>query len=187
MIRAPFEGLITRRHREPGDVLVPGSPVFSLIATGELWISAWVDETEMARLAPGEGARVVFRSLPAGDFRGTVSRLGAEVDRETREFIVDVRVSELPKNWAIGQRAEVYIEVGRVEDAVVVPSRLIERRAGAPGVFVLEAGRARWRAVVLGLSGRGIVEVKEGLEAGVQVLEPRGERPLRDGARVTLP
>lgn len=187
VIRAPFGGLITRRHREPGDVLVPGSPVFSLIATDELWVSAWVDETEMARLAPGQSARVSFRSLPERDFSGSVSRLGAEVDRETREFIVDVLVSELPKTWAIGQRAEVYIEVERVEDALVVPARLIGRRDGASGVFVHEEGRARWREVVLGLAGRGIVEVKEGLKVGDQVLEASGKRGLKDGARVTLP
>ncbi len=187
VIRAPFDGLITRRHREPGDVLVPGSPVLSLIATDELWISAWVDETEIARLAPRQPARVVFRSLPERNFSGTVSRLGAEVDRETREFIVDVLVKELPKNWAVGQRAEVYVEVGRAEDALSVPARLIGRRAGASGVFVHEDGRARWREVVLGLAGRGVVEVKEGLQVGDQVLEPRGQRGLRDGARVALP
>ena len=33
------------------------------------------------------------------------------MDRETREFIVDVRVEQLPVNWAVGQRAEVYIQI----------------------------------------------------------------------------
>ena len=52
VIRAPFIGLIVRRDREPGDVVVPGSSIFLLISTKELWESAWVDETEMGRRHP---------------------------------------------------------------------------------------------------------------------------------------
>ncbi len=50
-ITAPFDGLIVARIREPGDVVVPGSSTLTLISTDELWINAWVDETEMARLS----------------------------------------------------------------------------------------------------------------------------------------
>ena len=101
-IVAPFDGLIVKRVREPGDVVVPGSAVLTLISTDELWISAWVDETEMERLKQDQKARVVFRSESDKSFPATVVRLGKEADRETREFIVDVRVLELPKNWAVG-------------------------------------------------------------------------------------
>src|SRR5690606_25575673 len=58
-IRAPFDGLIVGRQRDPGDVVVPGSSVLTLISTDELWISAWVDETEMADLKEGQPARVI--------------------------------------------------------------------------------------------------------------------------------
>lgn len=187
VIRAPFDGLITRRHREPGDVTVPGTPILSLIATGELWVRAWVDETEMARLAIGQKARVVFRSKPSQDYVGAVARLGREVDRETREFIVDVRVSDLPKNWAVGQRAEVFIEVDRAENTLAVPARLVGRSGDASGVFVHQEGRARWSIISLGLRGRGVVEVSGGLQAGAKVLERSDGRPLRDGGRVILP
>jgi hypothetical protein len=64
----------------------------------------------MARLEPGQPARVIFRSEPDRSYPGRVVRLGRETDRETREFVVDVQPEVLPKNWAIGQRAEVYIE-----------------------------------------------------------------------------
>ena len=124
---APFAGLIARRDRDPGDIVVPGSSVLFLVSTDELWISAWVDETEMARLRPDQPARIVFRAEPGRSYVGQVARLGRDVDRETREFLVDVRVRELPENWAVGQRAEVYIETGRNADAVLpalTPGRL---------------------------------------------------------------
>lgn len=110
-ITAPYDGLIIRRDREPGEMLVPGATLMELISLDELWIRAWVDETEMPKLAPGQKARVVFRSEPQKTYPGAVSRLGREMDRETREFLVDVRVEQLPVNWAVGQRAEVYIQI----------------------------------------------------------------------------
>lgn len=114
-ITAPYDGLIIRRDHEPGDMLVPGASLMELISLDEMWIRAWVDETEMPRLAVGQKARVVFRSEPAKSYAGVVSRLGREMDRETREFLVDVRVEQLPANWAVGQRAEVYIQVDAVK------------------------------------------------------------------------
>jgi HlyD family secretion protein len=109
-IVAPYDGLIIRRDREPGEMLVPGGALMEIISLKELWISAWVDESFMAKVAPGQKARIVFRSEPGRDYPGEVSRLGRESDRETREFLINVRVTELPKNWAIGQRAEVYLK-----------------------------------------------------------------------------
>ena len=187
-IVSPYDGLIVRRDRDPGGVVVPGSSLLQLISTNEIWVSAWVDETAMARLSPGQPARVVFRSEPPKSYPGEVARLGSEADRETREFLVDVRVKVLPKNWAVGQRAEAYIETGRKESALVVPLRFMSWRSGKPGAFAVENGKARWREVKLGLRGLETLEVVEGLSAGAVVCKPRDPKsPLADGDRVAGP
>lgn len=170
-ILAPFDGLIVARHREAGDIAVPGSAILTLISTDVLWIKAWVDETEMDRLAIEQPVRVVFRSNSEKSFSGKVTRLGRESDRETREFVVDVQVTELPANWAVGQRAEVYIEVARKENGVIIPSSLLIRRDGEQGVFVAQNGVAKWRTLKLGLQGRDTVEVVEGLDETDQVIQ----------------
>ncbi len=64
-ITAPFDGLIVRRDRELGDIVVPGGSIFVLVSTKEMWVSAYVDESAMDGLAPGQPARIVFRSEPA--------------------------------------------------------------------------------------------------------------------------
>jgi len=120
-IHSPYDGLIIRRDRDAGDVLVPGASLMQIISLSELWVSAWVDETAMPALAMDQSARIVFRSEPGRNYPGKVSRLGREMDRETREFLVDVRATELPKNWTVGQRAEVFIETARQADAVLIP------------------------------------------------------------------
>ncbi len=91
LIAAPFDGLIVRRDRDPGDVVVPGTSIFLLISTRRLWARAWVDETEMQRVAEGQAARVVFRAerrgrtaapeLVRGAARRRVHRNGAERGR----------------------------------------------------------------------------------------------------------
>lgn len=135
-ILSPYDGLIVRRDRDPGGVVVPGGSILQLISTDEVWVSAWVDETAMPGLASGQSARIVFRSEPSRTYAGEVVRIGRETDRETREFLVDVRVKERPKNWAIGQRAEVFIETGRKPSALTIPLRFLQMRAGQPGVCV---------------------------------------------------
>jgi HlyD family secretion protein len=186
-MRSPYDGLVTRRDRDAGGVVVPGASVLQVVATNEIWVSAWVDETAMAGLRVGQPAGVVFRSEPAKRYAGEVARLGREADRETREFVVDVRVKELPENWTIGQRAEVFIETARKSGVVAMPSAFVRWRENKAGVFINDRGRARWRGVTLGLRGMQMVEVAQGLSVGEEIIRPvEGQKEgLNDGQRVS--
>ena len=187
-ILAPFDGLIVKRFRDPGDIVVPGSPTLTLISLDEIWISAWVDETEMARLRVGQPARALFRSEPERGYKGHVARLGREADRETREFVVDVRVLTLPENWAVGQRAEVYVETARKSSVPLLPAKFVQWRDDVPGVFCRTGGRAQWRALKLGLGSREAVEVTEGLQPGDVVLMAADAKSTSlEGRRVVAP
>jgi HlyD family secretion protein len=187
VILAPFDGLIVRRQRDPGDVVVTGSPILLLVSTNVLWISAWIDETEMGHVHEGQSARVVFRSGPETSYAGRVIRLGREADRETRECLVDVCVLTLPKNWAVGQRAEVYIETDRKQATTLLPPRFVVWRDTRPGVFVDSKGEAVWRDLTLGLHGQTAVEVVEGLKPGEIVIAPvDAETKLETGQRITI-
>lgn len=186
-ILAPFDGLVIKRYRDPGAIAVPGSPILDIISLDELWISAWVDETEMGHLEPDLPARVVFRSQPEEDFSGRVARLGRQSDRETREFVVDVRVVELPDNWSIGQRAEVYIEWARMEMTTIVPERFITRRNGQTGVYVAKQSIAKWQPIEIGLQGRGRVEATKGLKPGDAIVTPLRGAVSLEGRRIQLP
>lgn len=188
LIPAPFNGLVIKRNHDPGDVVVPGTSILDLVDTNEVWVSAWVDETAMAPLRINQPARVVFRSEPGRAYPGVVARLGRQTDPETREFVVDVRLSGLPANWTVGQRAEVYIETGCAGNAVVLPARFLQWREGQSGVLVSDGGRASWRRVGLGLRGGEALEVTSGLEAGERVVAPRtgGNFQALEGRRVRV-
>ena len=164
------DGLVTFRYCEVGDIVVPGTAIMDVVGLKEMWVSAWVDESASGALAAGQPVRVVFRSEPEKSYSGEIARLAKQTDRETREFLVDVRVKELPRNWSVGQRAEVYIQTGAKASALSIPQRLLLWQDGKPGVFVDDGGKARYQEVGLGLKGRETVEVVRGLTLGQAVI-----------------
>jgi RND family efflux transporter MFP subunit len=185
-IYSPLAGLITRRDRDMGDVVVPGASIFQLVATGDIWVSAWVDESSMAALRPGQKVRIAFRSEPGKDYAGSIIRISHEVDRETREFLVDVAPDRLPEGWAIGQRAEVFIQTGRKDNAIRIPLEAVRWRDGQAGVRLNASGKAIWRNLELGMAGHEYVEVVKGLVENDQVImasEAEAQK-LQPGRRV---
>lgn len=176
-IASPFDGLIVRRDREIGDIVVPGAPVFDLIDPQVVWVSAWVDESRMAEIRRDQPARIVFRSEPEVEYPGRVARVGREVDRETREYVVDVFVDRLPSAWALGQRADVHIRTGSRRDVVVVPPRYVTWVEGGAGVFREIDGVARWTPVETGIRGREGLEILGGLGIGDVVFAPPVSKP----------
>jgi len=186
-IRAPFDGLIISRERDPGNIVIPGSAILSLVSTKVLWINAWIDETQLGKIEVGQPAKIIFRSEPERAYSGSVARLAVEVDSETREFVVDVRVDKLPINWAIGQRAEVYIEATKKNKALFVPEKYIKWRNNVSGVFVNNKGVASWHPIKMGINGSGLVEITEGLQAGNRVLTPINSNiKLADLTRISV-
>ncbi len=183
-IYSPFSGLIVRRDRDVGDIVVPGATIFRLVSTREMWVSAWIDETSMAGLKAGQKARVIFRSETKQPFNGKVVRVGREVDRETREFKVDVGLESLPQNWAVGQRAEVYIETARKNDVINIPLQALVWRKTTPGVYLANEGRAHWREVSLGSRGIDRVEILKGLSLNDSIITGPDPYQLTDGLRV---
>ncbi|HYG33228.1 MAG TPA: efflux RND transporter periplasmic adaptor subunit, partial [Clostridia bacterium] len=98
---------------------------------------------------------------------------------------VDVQVKVLPKNWAVGQRAEVFIETGRKECPLALPLGFVSWRGGKAGVFVVQKGKATWQQIELGLRGLKTAEVTAGLTANDVLCKPsRLKQVLTDGQRV---
>jgi HlyD family secretion protein len=187
-IYSPFDGLITRRDRDLGDIVVPGASIFQLISTKDIWVSAWVDESFMAAVKPGQKARIIFRSQPGVNCPGHVIRVSPEVDRETREFLVDVAPDRLPQRWAIGQRAEVFIVTSQKSDVVRVPAKMIRWRDGHAGVWVSQSGKATWRNLEVGLIGGDFAEVVDGLvENDALIIAGEAQaKQLQSGRRVVI-
>ena len=179
-IVAPMDGLITVRKAELGTTIAPGIPIFQMVDTDQVWVAAWIDETQVAQLQPGQPAAVTLRS--GRTFQGEVVRLNKEADTVTRELEVDVKFDQLPQPLVMGEEAEVDIDTGR-QNALAVPLSAIITRNGSKGVLVADKGISRFQKIVTGLNDGKKVAVLEGLQAGeLVVITPAGigpGKPLR--------
>ena len=82
---APFDGLVVRRFRDPGDTSTIGATVFRVVATDRLWVRAAVDESAVADLMEGQIARIRFPGDIAGPRKERSIESGASpIDRLTR-------------------------------------------------------------------------------------------------------
>jgi HlyD family secretion protein len=168
---APFDGLVTRRLREPGDTVAVGTTVLRVVDTENVYVSAWVDETVLQAVREGNAATI---ELPSGEHvGGIVARVGWEADRQTHELLVDVRPAAPLGRIAIGQRADVWITTQIKPDVVQLPTQLVQRDAQGPYCYVDRGGRIEVARMQLGAVAPEALEITRGLRAGETVLSPR--------------
>jgi HlyD family secretion protein len=173
-IASPINGIVISRGRNVGDLLMPGLDLVQVVDPLSVVVFARFDESTIDDVRTGDPAVVRFASDSQKTYPATVARVGRQVDEETREFTVDIKLNALPANWAIGQRANVTIRAETPRPAIAVPEKYIARVDGRAGVWTVRDGRASWSAVTLGHTMGGEMEVVEGLAVGDVVLDPKG-------------
>ena len=166
---APFDGLVTRRLREPGDTVSIGSTVLRIVDTTQVYVSAAIDETVLPLLATEQRSTIFFpgASTPVA---GKVTRISWEADRQTHELIVEVTPEAVDRRVAIGQRADVRIELARRESALRIPLRMIHHDETGAFVYIDRQGSIALVRPRFGLTGQETVEVLEGVSEGDTVL-----------------
>ena len=166
---APFDGLVARRLREPGDTVSVGSTVLRLVDTSQVYVSAAVDETVLPLLAVDQGSTIHFPG--AGEpVVGKVTRIAWEADRQTHEVLVEVTPQTVDRRVAIGQRADVRIEVARRENAVQVPLHVIHHDRAGAFVYLDDRGTIALVRPTFGVTGQDAVEVLAGVAEGDTLL-----------------
>lgn len=80
VVTAPFPGLVTVRHRQPGETVAPGSPVLTLLDPADRWVRIYVREDVVGRVAIGQRARIVSDSWPDRSYDGEVVFIGSQAE-----------------------------------------------------------------------------------------------------------
>lgn len=144
VLAAPFSGVVRERTGQVGETAVPGTPLITLVDALQVEVSAQIQSRDAASLG---GAEVHFES-PQGRLPLTLLRVSPIVTPETRH--IEARFAWRKDGLPPGSE-------GRITwfDAQQhVPANLVVRRGGAYGIFVAEAGTARFRALPGAEEGR---------------------------------
>ncbi|MCQ0968920.1 efflux RND transporter periplasmic adaptor subunit (plasmid) [Paracoccus sp. TK19116] len=181
-IKAPVAGLIVDRNARLGAIAAPGAePLFTIVAGGDIEVSAEVIETALQSLEPGLPARVQVAGV--GAIEGKVRLVPASVDPVTRLGLVRISLTSDPR-LRTGLFASGWITTA-VRDAVTIPSAAILADAEGETVRVVgDAGMVEVRPVRAGLLWDGRREIAEGLAEGETVIARSGAF-FRTGDQIT--
>jgi RND family efflux transporter MFP subunit len=176
-IAAPFDGMVTEKLVEPGNMASPGMPLLRLEDTRGFRLEVRVDESRIGRIRNGEGVPV-FLGTGTSPIDGKVVEISRAEDADARAFLVKIALPD-----AAGLRSGEFGKArfgGTPRRALTVPSPAIVRRGQLTSVFVVENGIARVRLVNISES-----EVLAGLaESEVVILSP--PPGVTDGRRVSV-
>jgi HlyD family secretion protein len=181
VIKAPFDGIITRLDAEVGETVVvgtlnnPGSVILEIADLGLMLLKARVDEANVAPVREGQKAQVYVNAFQDETFVGTIDHVGLKMktDRDgTSYFEADILL-ELPNGVLLrdGMTANAEVQVETFRDVLKVPSQAVvdyaiddlpqsvskdpsvdRTKKFARVVFVVEGGKARVVPVTTGTS-----------------------------------
>jgi RND family efflux transporter MFP subunit len=184
-MKAPFGGRVARRLPDPGTLLAPGMPVFTLVDDSVLEFRGSLPSVEYGRVPVGAPVEIFLDALPGQRLAGRVTRVTPLVDERTRSFEI---VAQVPgrRDVAGGIFARARVRLGRLKGAIVVPPAALLRDGARPDradLFVVGDGKAQRRTVTLGVEQAAVIQVTKGLAQGeVVVLDPPSA--LASGAAV---
>lgn len=186
IVRARFPGVVAGRWHAVGDAVLPGTtdPVLRVIDPTQLQIAAEVSLAEFDRIRPGQTASVTLAGAAASAPALVVFSPRPPAPEATAAV---VRVVLQPGSaLAPDTAARVEILVDERANALVVPAVAILREPSGSFVMLVTAeGRASRRAVQVGLSADGLVQVTSGLMPGDRVITSALEL-INDGSPVRV-
>jgi RND family efflux transporter MFP subunit len=179
-IIAPFDGIITRKLADVGDLAMPGKPLLEIESPTTLRFEADVPEALIERVKLNLTLPVTLNAL-AKPITGTVAEIAPIADPGSRTYLVKL---DLPQVTGIraGQFGRVKVTVGD-SDVPLVPVSAIKQRGQMELVQLVTDGRVQSRIVKTGKSLDGQVEVISGLEGG-ETLITQSSAALKDGQPV---
>jgi len=80
VLAAPQSGTVLAKHAEPGELLAAGSPVITVGRLDEVWVRAFVPETQLGRIKLGQKATVTSDTWKGRSYQGTVSFIASEAE-----------------------------------------------------------------------------------------------------------
>ncbi len=79
-IHAPFAGVVTLRHREPGEIVGAGAAVVTLMNPDDRWVRIYVPENRLGRVALGAAAEITSDTFPGKRYAGEVAFIASSAE-----------------------------------------------------------------------------------------------------------
>jgi HlyD family secretion protein len=204
-LRAPISGRVTQLTIKVGETAVPsvtsiaGSDLLIIADTSNLYAEVNVNETDVARVMPGQTAKIVPAAFSEQSWEGTVETVAVsprQIVGQGKSYPVKIRLkpsATLQFHTGMSCRAEIATRGSSADAVVAVPVQAVkyeestDRDAPAKSsLFVVKDGRVKQRNVETGLADDAYIAIQKDLAVNEQIVvgPARVLRFLRDGERV---
>jgi RND family efflux transporter MFP subunit len=170
VIKAPYDGIVSERQVNVGDVVSPGSALFTVVDPSTMRLEGAVPADQLGMVRLGAPVKFAVTGYPGKDFIGTITNIYPSADPTTRQVRLYVKI---PNNG--GLVAGLYA-TGRVasvsRQGLVAPANAVDQRGIKPFVIRIKNGKVERVEVVIGVRDEGTerIELTSGVAAGDSLL-----------------
>lgn len=187
-VTAPFDGVVTERNVNIGDLVTADAPVstqmFTLMQSTVIRVQVFVPQSQALGVEPGIKAAVRIPEFPGRPFPGTVTRIADALQPGTRTLLVEIDIANPDAALPPGIYCAVELDVPRKPPVLIVPAEAIVFDRDGLHVATVVEGVVRMRKVSVSRDLGTEVEVGDGVRAGdAVVLNP--SVTLVDGSKVS--
>lgn len=186
-IVAPFDGVVTMRAAEVGQLVVSGTGMGqALFKVAEVdVVRAFVNVPQLyaGAVSVGMDAAARIREAPGRVFPGKVARTSNELDPATRSLLTEVDIPNTDRALVAGMYAQVSFDVKRTSQVVLVPATAVLFDAKGTRAAVVVGDTVHWKPVDIEANLGNRLAIATGLSEGERVAVTPSER-LLEGTRV---
>lgn len=185
-IRAPFDGVVGMRLVAPGDRITAKDALLQIDAVDRLQVTFGIAEVGILFARVGAPVEVRVSPYPQELFPGEVFFVSPSIEPATRRVLLKAWIPNQHRRLRPGLFANIDLEVGERERAIVVPESAVVFDREGTYVWKLDEEQVPSRIPVqLGLRREGRVEVTLGLQPGDTIVVS-GTHKVMDGRKVAL-
>jgi len=185
-VRAPFDGVVGLKLVEVGDRVDEDMELVRIDSVDRVQVSFGITDVGLPFARTGMKVQVWVRPYPGEKFPGDVFFVSPTLDPRNRRILVKAWIDNQDRRLAPGLFANVDLMIRSIEEALVVPESAVAIDQQGPYVWVVdEDDTASRRPIEIGLRERGVVEVVQGLSAGIRIVTA-GTHKVSEGETVLI-
>ena len=175
-INAPFDGVVTARNTDIGDLIDSGSSgsvktdLFHIAQPGKLRVYVNVPEEYSQGVKVGMTANLALAEFPGRTFQGQLVRTSDAINVTTRTLLIEIDVDNPTGTLLTGSYAEVHLQVPTQGSTYLIPVNTLIFRAEGLHVGIVKDGKVMISAVTPGHDFGNQIEIISGLKAGNQII-----------------
>jgi HlyD family secretion protein len=183
LIRAPFDGIVYSLPVRQGAYVNPGDLVLQEADLSKILVRSFVDEPDVARLAPGQKIEVTWDAMPGRVWNGSVSAVPAAVKLHGTRNVGETTCIVENKDFKLLPNINVGVTIVTAEhgNALTVPREALRQDDGSPFVYQIVNNVLFRRPVQTSISNLTQVEITSGIQEQARVaLGSTNSKPLHD-------